>query len=83
MYRIVPILIAPILAAFFLASCAGSSQQSQEAQAANDGARCQDHGFKPGSADYDQCLTDLDNLRTQKDRAALMGRLQGRSPMLN
>jgi len=73
-----------VLAAFLLVGCAAQSEQSQEAEAAaQDGARCQAHGFKPGSAEYDQCLTDLENQRTRAERTAIMGRLQGRSPMLN
>jgi hypothetical protein len=73
-----------VLLALVLVGCAAQSEQSQEAEAAaQDAARCQAHGYKPGSADYDQCLTDLENQRTHNERAALMGRLQGRSPMLN
>ena len=73
-----------VLLALLLAGCAAQSEQSQQAEAAaQDGVRCQAHGYKPGSADYDQCLTDLENQRTHSERAALMGRLQGRSPMLN
>ena len=75
---------AVFLLAFLLVGCAAQSEQSSEAEAAaQDAARCQAHGYKPGSADYDQCLTDLENQRTHNERAALMGRLQGRSPMLN
>jgi len=75
---------ATVLLAFLLVGCAAQSEQSQQADAtAQDGARCQAHGFKPGSPEYDQCLTDLENQRNHNERAAIMGRLQGRSPMLN
>jgi|ERR1700677_1331509 hypothetical protein len=71
-----------ILVAFLLAGCA-SAQTEEQARAeadAKDGAQCQAHGFKPGTADYDACRAKLADLRAQADRGALAGRLQGRPP---
>jgi hypothetical protein len=76
------------LASFVLAGCASQSfnaqPQSNAEVAAADDAKCQAHGYQPGTPPYEKCRSQLTDQRVQAetdDRAALAGRLLGRPPM--
>lgn len=71
-----------ILIALLLAGCASAESEAQakaEAEARDD-AICQNHGYKPGTLNYDDCRAKLEEMRAQADREALAGRLLGRLP---
>jgi hypothetical protein len=74
---------------------AGSGQQQEAdakaaaadaAAAAQDDAQCRSQGLQPDTPPYERCRTKLADQRTfteNSDRAAVAGRLLGRSPMNN
>jgi hypothetical protein len=85
--------VVPILAICFLGGCASKTPEQQaqaEAQAqaqaegaAADDAKCRSYGLQPNTPEFLRCIDKLADLRAQReynDRAALMGRLQGRPP---
>jgi hypothetical protein len=75
--------LLPILLILFLAGCASKPPEAALDIAAQDDAKCQAYGLKPGSPEYEKCRTKLADLRAQaedKDRAALAGRLQSKPP---
>ena len=83
--------VVPILAICLLAGCASKTPeqlaqeqaQTQAEAAAADDAKCRSYGIQPGTPEFEKCVTKLAEMRAQReynDRAALMGRLQGRPP---
>jgi hypothetical protein len=76
MFRLLPVLLLPVLAALVLTGCAGAQKETAptQAQAAtapppDDDATCQARGFKPGSSDYVQCRRILDRQHEREDNA--------------
>jgi putative hemolysin len=81
-----------VLGAVVLVGCASSRSPEAQAQAdaqaqaevaANDSAKCQSYGLRPGTTEFEKCLTQLADKRAQADsnsRSALAGRLQGQPP---
>lgn len=80
------IAVASALLAVVLAGCGnfpGGQQQAQIDVPAQDDAKCQAHGYQPGTPEYERCRTRLADMHAQEeynDRAALAGRLLGRLP---
>jgi len=62
-----------------LVACASAESQKAEADARDD-AKCQAHGYQPGTLNYNDCRDKLAEMRDQADRTALAGRLLGRLP---
>ena len=77
MYRLVPILVAA-----FLAACAAHSPEEEDAAraAAQDEAKCQSYGLRPGTRDFDACLIKLADQRASAEIADRAARMGGRPP---
>jgi hypothetical protein len=81
-YRLLPILLTCCL----LTDCGGQLPWQSAAApdpAAEDDAKCQAHGYQPGTPDYDKCRTKLADLHDQAaaaNRADVGARLQGKPP---
>jgi outer membrane biogenesis lipoprotein LolB len=70
---------ALIIVALLLAGCAHQTEDEAKAEnEAKDGAQCQAHGYQPGTLKYDDCMSQLADLRTQAERSAFSNRLLGR-----
>jgi hypothetical protein len=78
--------VFPIFVACLLAGCAGQLPWETKAgvdPAAEDDAKCQAAGYRPGTADYEKCRARVVDLRAQADaqsRTDLGARLAGKPP---
>jgi len=80
-----------VLVALLVAGCATRSPEADaqaQAQAdaeasAKDSVKCQSHGLRPGTPEFEKCLAQLADKRAQaeaNERAALGNRLLGQPP---
>ena len=80
-----------VLVAFLIAGCATRSPeadaqaqaQAQADAASKDSAKCQSYGLRPGTTEFEKCLAQLADKRSQaeaNERSSLGDRLQGRPP---
>jgi hypothetical protein len=80
-YRLLPILVACLLT-----SCGGQLPWQSAAApdpGVEDDAKCQSHGYQPGTPDYEKCRMKLADLRDQAaadNRAGVGSRLLGQPP---
>jgi hypothetical protein len=77
MYRLLPVLVACLLAA-----CASHSAEDEEAAraaaVAQDEAKCQSYGLHVGTPQYEACLTRFADQRSSAESANRAARLGGR-----
>ena len=71
--------VASLTVGLVLAGCASAESRKAELDAGDD-AKCQAHGYQPGTLNYTDCRDKLAEMREQGDRSALAGRLLGRLP---
>ncbi len=80
MYRLMPILVAVLLGACAAAHTPEEEDAARAALAAADEATCKSYGLHPGTREFDDCMTKLDDQRARADTNDRAGRLLGRPP---
>jgi hypothetical protein len=80
-----------VLVAFLIAGCATHSPeadaqvraQAEAVAASKDSAKCQSYGLRPGTAEFEKCLSQLADKRAQaeaEERSSLANSLLGKPP---
>jgi hypothetical protein len=85
-YRLLVLLVALLVVGCATRSPESDAQAQAQADAeasAKDSAKCQSYGLKPGTTEFEKCLTQLADKRAQAEangRASLGNRLLGQPP---